>query len=305
MNYQEQILADCQQLEHITSVGLEELADSHQLIGKQWYALGLEDDNSDAEKDLANKKGIVARVVERIVSFMKSIAEKIAKWYQRCKAMILRFFRKDEVNPKQVVERFASLSHGLNDVDVGIILNELNVKVKHSLAEVIDITYNRPFYLLYADYRRFSSKSSDIAQFQAHEKFFTDFKGNVGRLKAVALKNKIYENADDIIRQFLLKDTNLTIIERVCIDFKEIETVQEQTTAAFEKILKAVPDYDFSKSADKIAQVQQQIVLKEVSDLLKLSSELALQVNSHLFAVSELMSKITKRRFRKMSFIPH
>ena len=54
---------------------------THTSLNKSWYGLGLESNESDQQKDNASKAGIVRRMVDAIVGFIKRILKKIKDFF--------------------------------------------------------------------------------------------------------------------------------------------------------------------------------------------------------------------------------
>lgn len=72
---------EAQTLEDIFIQEKHNLYNSASLLGKTWYAVGLESVDSDNDKDNANKQGIVRRMIDALVGFIKKIIEKIKAFF--------------------------------------------------------------------------------------------------------------------------------------------------------------------------------------------------------------------------------
>lgn len=296
--YADQIASECRRLEQVVTAGLEELDNSHALLGKPWYGIGLEDNTADQQKDSGNKRNIVLRMIDRILAFIKAIGAKVAEWYRRCKTAITKFFGKEDIDPKAVSKRFDSLAKDLSAETIDQVIASLSESEKKSLAEVVNTDYNKAFNELYNDYKHVVEKSHDIKKFVDNTSFFSGMTEKATALKALAEKNKIYENTD-AIKTFLTGQSGSAVIALVSANFKEVKLISDKTTAELEKLLQQVQNYNFEN------ETHQQATLKLITNLLTVSSDVVSKINAQMFAVSSLMGKIVKRRFKKINVIPH
>ena len=74
---------EAQTLEDIFIQEKHNLYNSASLLGKTWYAVGLESVDSDTDKDNANKQGIVRRMIDAILNFIKRIIEKVKAFFSK------------------------------------------------------------------------------------------------------------------------------------------------------------------------------------------------------------------------------
>ena len=74
---------EAQALEDIFIQEKHNLYNSASLLGKTWYAVGLESVDSDTDKDNANKQGIVRRMIDAILNFIKRIIEKVKAFFSK------------------------------------------------------------------------------------------------------------------------------------------------------------------------------------------------------------------------------
>lgn len=67
------IALEAQALENVFVQAKLEYHHTPAMLGKKWYSVGLESIDSDKEKDTANKQGVIRRMIDAIVAFVKRI----------------------------------------------------------------------------------------------------------------------------------------------------------------------------------------------------------------------------------------
>lgn len=301
----DQIALECDRLETSVKAGLEEFGETHKLIGKSWYSIGLENNDSDREKDSDNKRNILLRIIDRIVSFIKMIGTKIAEWYHKCKAAILKFFGKEQLDPRNVSQRFDLLVKSISQTDIKAIIGSTSELDKKTFAEILNSDYNQAFKTLYSEYKQIKNKIHNADQFAENYHFFTEFKEKSLSLKNIAIKNKIYETADVSLNKLLHGQGNSGNVEEISSDFNEINNVYTGNATQLEKLLKEVPNHDFTKLDGSDPDKKKQDVVRLISDVIKIDGEIVLRVNHRMAAVTTLMRKIVKNNFKKINIIPH
>lgn len=304
-DYAGEIALECEKLEQVVKLGLEEYTDSYQMLGKSnWYSLGLENDESDRQKDTTNKRNILLRIIDSVVNFIKMIGKKIAEWFRACKAAIMRFFGEEKVDGQQLAARVDLLVDGLKPEQAAEIIGKLSKESKEALAEILDKDYGNTFRTLYADYKKIGEKCDNVAKFVSNEQFFTEFKFNARDLKAILKDNKVYENADDSLKKLLTGQGQADRIKEASTAFNEISTFHEKATSKLEHLLKQIPDAELEVAEGSNIDAKRQEMVKLISDLLKIDGEIVLKVNSHMQAISMLMAHVVKYRAKRLVFIP-
>lgn len=81
--FADSLALEAQVLEDIFTQEKHNLHNSASLLGKPWYAVGLESIDSDTDKDNANKQGIVRRMIGAILNFIKRIIEKVKAFFSK------------------------------------------------------------------------------------------------------------------------------------------------------------------------------------------------------------------------------
>ena len=81
--FADSLALEAQVLEDIFTQEKHNLHNSASLLGKPWYAVGLESVDSDTDKDNANKQGIVRRMIGAILNFIKRIIEKVKAFFSK------------------------------------------------------------------------------------------------------------------------------------------------------------------------------------------------------------------------------
>lgn len=79
----EDIALEAQAIDSVLTKERLKLQSSHALLGKSWYAVGLESNDSDIERDNANKQGIIRRMIDVVLNFIKRIIEKIKAFFAK------------------------------------------------------------------------------------------------------------------------------------------------------------------------------------------------------------------------------
>lgn len=301
----EQIALECDKLEASVCVGLEELGSTHKLLGKSWYSIGLENNDDDKQHDSSNKRNILLRIIDKIVAFIKMIGAKIAEWYHKCKAAILRFFGKEQIDPRNVSKRFDLLVKSIAPKDIDAIIASTSELDKRTFAEILDINYNKAFKDVYSEYKQIKDKIHSADQFAEHYHFFAEFKTKAGELRDIAQKNKIYENMDESFKKLLHGQGNSGNVEELSSDFNEINATYTGNAAQLEKLLKEIPNHDFAKIEGSDPDTKRQNVVRLVSDVIKVDGEIVLRVNHRMAAVTTLMRKIVRGNYKKLNIIPH
>ncbi len=300
------IALECDKLESIVTVGLEEFNNSHAALGKSWYALGLEDDASDKQKDGGNKRNILLRLIDRIVAFIKSIGAKIAEWYRKCRAAIMKFFgKKTELDPRNVSKRFDMLVQSLDPKYVDTIISSTSEGEKRVFAEILSRDYNTAFNSLFDDYKALAGKIHNVNQFAENHNFFVEFKKKHAALKDIAEKDKIYEKMDESFNKLLHGQGNSGNVEAITKDFNEINAAYSGNAAQLEKLLKEIPNHSFEHLEGSDDDAKRQSAVRLLSDILKIDGEIVLRVNQRMASVSKLMQKIVKRNYKRLIIIPH
>lgn len=84
MNYEtveKEIQRETAALESLFEQAHKDYYTSPEKLGKSWYAIGLESNDSDVETDSIAKKGIVSRMLTALMNFIKSIVNKIKSFF--------------------------------------------------------------------------------------------------------------------------------------------------------------------------------------------------------------------------------
>lgn len=77
------IALECDALEMAMFSDTQAFHSSANLLGKSWYAVGLESNEKEVQQDNANKGGIVKRMIDSIISFIKRIVERIRAFFSK------------------------------------------------------------------------------------------------------------------------------------------------------------------------------------------------------------------------------
>lgn len=75
------IALECQALETIFSKELNNYHNTPALLGKRWYAIGLESIDSEKIKDSSNKGNVIRRMIDAIVGFIRRLVNKIKTFF--------------------------------------------------------------------------------------------------------------------------------------------------------------------------------------------------------------------------------
>ena len=191
----------------------------------------------------------------------------------------MKFFGKEEIDPKTVVHRFQTLTNSLTSEDADKIIASLSERDRKAFAEMLDSGYDSSFNALYADYKHIDDKGHDLKRFLANQEFFAGIKEKNEELKIIATKNKIYES-NESLKKLLLGQTNVNGVDTASINFKEINSFNAKNTTRLEMILKAIADYPFEENEGANSDQQRQAALKLVSDLLRINGEVVSTVRS-------------------------
>ena len=122
----ESIALEAQAIDAVLSEERRKLQERHELLGKSWYALGLESNDSDVEKDNANKQGIIHRMIDVVLNFIKRIIEKIKS-----------FFAKKDMKKTEDAKEFIKNYSGPTDEQLVATVNKL-VKEEQPAMESYD-----------------------------------------------------------------------------------------------------------------------------------------------------------------------
>lgn len=68
-------------LEHVLDNHSNQYYTSATMLGKKWYGIGLEDNESANQKDDTNKKGIIRRMLDTILAFIGRIVTKVKEFF--------------------------------------------------------------------------------------------------------------------------------------------------------------------------------------------------------------------------------
>lgn len=72
---------DIAALEALCDQHLNEYHKTPTLQGKKWYGLGLEDSESSNQKDDANKKGVIRKMIDALIEFMSRMIKKVKEFF--------------------------------------------------------------------------------------------------------------------------------------------------------------------------------------------------------------------------------
>ena len=100
----ESIALEAQAIDRVLSEERRKLQERHALLGKSWYALGLESNDSDVEKDNANKQGIIHRMIDVVLNFIKRIIEKIIERNEKTGELLKKVRDTIDYDTKEQVE---------------------------------------------------------------------------------------------------------------------------------------------------------------------------------------------------------
>lgn len=298
-----QIALECRKLETAVRVGLEGYDNTHLLLGKQrWYSIGLEDNDADKEKDAGNKRNVLLRIIDSIVAFIKAVGKKIAEWYRACKAAILKFFGKEAVPPEQVSKRFDVLVEGLTEKQVNEITKSVSKETKNALVEIFSKEYSDAFHALYAECKEIRGKADSVDKFSANYEFFTQFRVKSHELKDIAKKNTIYED-ELLLKKLLTGKGYAEKVKDIMAIFSEISAVHDANTDKLEQLLKKIPDDQLERVEGSNPDSKRRDAVNLISEVLKIEADLVLKVNSHMQAISMLMTHVMKYRFKSVVII--
>lgn len=73
MNLDKEVAA----LEQLFVTEAKEYYTTPSILGKKWYGLGLEDNEANNQKDGANKKGIINRMIDAVIEFIRKLVKRI------------------------------------------------------------------------------------------------------------------------------------------------------------------------------------------------------------------------------------
>ncbi len=304
-DYAGEIALECLNLETTLTTGLEDYNNTYRLLGKKsWYSLGLESTDAERDKDSANKRNILLKIIDGIVNFIKMIGRKIVEWYRACKAAILKFFGGEKVDPSQVSTRFETMIAGLKPEEADEIIGKLSQESKGFLSEILNKDYSDEFFPLYGDYKKLAPKASGVRQFCQNYESFTDFKEKADRLKEIAKESGIHENADTVLKQALTGQGHTERIKDIAVLFNEVNFVHADNAAKFEAVLNKIPNDDLlGVLGDANIDNKRREAVKLISDVLKIDGEIVMKINGYMQAVSMLMTYLVKYRFSKVSII--
>lgn len=71
---------EAQVMEDFHARATEDYQNTHTIMGKHWYALGLESNEEDQQKDQGHKSSILVRVIDALIAFIKRILQMILKF---------------------------------------------------------------------------------------------------------------------------------------------------------------------------------------------------------------------------------
>lgn len=300
-DFASEIALECEKLESVLKLGLEEYDNSSSLLGKSWYAMGLESNDDDKNKDSENKKNILLRLVEKILNFIKTIGQKIASWFKACKAAIVKFFGDDKIDPKLVGERFTTLIDGLNSDDAALLVTKISQEGKTYLAELLNTEYAKTFSSLYQSFKVIKDKTDSVQKFSQNEEFFVHLKEMSGKLKTIATSGKIYDNVDESLKALLSGKNAESSIKEASAMFAEANSVHEAHIYKLERLLKNIPSEDLD--GDNPDTKRRELV-NLIADVIKIDGEVVLKANHYMQAIAMLMTYIVKYRLKKTVIIP-
>lgn len=75
------VALECDALERVFSQETLNYHRTPELLGKQWYAVGLESNDVDTVKDSGNKQNLIQRLIEYIRGFIATVIERIKKFF--------------------------------------------------------------------------------------------------------------------------------------------------------------------------------------------------------------------------------
>lgn len=304
-DYAGEIAIECDKLDNTLFAAMEEYSTSAVSLGKNWYAIGLEDNAEDKESDSKGKRNILLRVIDKIVEFVKMIGKKIAEWFVACKTAIVRFFADEKIDPVEVAARLSLLVHGLAKEDADKIISKLSVENKNFLAEILDKDYNKTFTDMYQHFAQLGEKCANVGKLTPNTTaFFAEFKTLSSELKETAAKGKIYETADEAMLKLLTGSTPVEAIRNVTIIFNRTEMIHKDNTSKLENLLKKIPEDDLSHIEGDNPDAKRQEMVKLIADVIKVNGDIVHKVNNQMQAVAMLMTYVVKYRARKVIFLP-
>lgn len=300
-----EIALECEKLEKTLFVGMEEYSDSAVYVGgAKWYSIALEDSDSGQEKDDEGKRNILLRLIDKIIEFIKMVGKKIVEWFQACKAAIVKFFTKDNIDPAAVASRFGILIEDFGSDSITKFIAKLSKENKDALAEVLSPEYNKAFNALYADFTKLGEKASNVVKFAVNRDALVEFKDRYAELKSIADKGNIYETVDVVLKKLLSSEGNNEAIKNVTTNFTAAGNIHNSNVSALERLLKQIPDDDLvGIEVDNIA-IKRQDAVRLISDVIKVNSDIVMKINNHMQAVTVLMTNIVKFRSRQAAYIP-
>jgi hypothetical protein len=297
------IAVECNSIEYALSAALEEFDTSSKLIGTSWFSVGLENADDAKEVDGVNKRNILLRIIDKIIGFIKMVGTKIVEWFRRCKAAIAKFFGAEHIEPAHVSERLNIIVEGMTKEDIATLVSTLSTESKTFLAEVIDKDYGDAFYALYNDYRGVGSKCDNLHKFADNYKSLVELKEKSDALKTIAVKKNFQQNGEEILKSFLLSQSNSDRVKGVTSIFNELNAVHDTTVVKLQHLLNRIPDDELSAIEGENVDHKRKEALKLISDILKIDSEIVLKVNSHMQAISMLMSYVVMHRVKHVAGI--
>lgn len=304
-DYAGEIALECANFDNALFAALEDYNNSAMLLGgNKWYSIALEDSDSDKEKNEEGKRNILLRIIDKVVDFIKMIGKKIVEWYRACKAAIIKFFKKDTIDPVQVAQRFDLLVEDFDPKTAAKLISGMSKDSKAYLAEILSTEYAKVFSKIYEDFLKIGEKSNSVKQFISSHDFFSEFKEHSSQLKLIAQKNSIYEGVDESLKKLLAGSIGKDVIKNVITNFNTADAVHKTNAAHLEKLLKQIPQDDLEGLDGDNPAVKRQNAVKLISDVIKVNSEIVLKVNNHMQAAVMLMTLIVKTRARKVSYIP-
>jgi hypothetical protein len=304
-NYGSEIALECDRLERTLRVGLEEYDNSALLLGKNaWFAVALENNDHDKTQDANNKKNILMSLIEKVVNFIKMIGQKIVEWYRACKQAILKFFGKENIDPRLVQTRFGTLIEGLTVQDATKLVAAMSKESKNYLAEVLDKDFSTAFLVHYSVYKKIGDKCDNTTKFAQNYAFFNHYREGAAELRTIAQKNKIYESVDDLLIDIISGKQSSSNVEAVSNIFNEITAVQDSHTVKLERLLKYIPGEDLDALPGDNPDVKRRDMVNLISEVIKINADVVMKINHYMQAISMLMTYVVKYRSKRAIYIP-
>lgn len=303
-DYAGEIALEHAKLDKTLFLALEEYDNTAVLVGgKKWYSVGLENNDNAKEKNEVEKRNVLLRLIDKVIEFIKMIGKKIVEWYRACRDAIVKFFTKDNIDPAAVAARFDLLVENFSDADATKLIARMSKENKAFLAEILSSDYSKAFTELYSYFAKTGEKANNVSQFVSGNSFFKEFIQKSDELKNIAQKSGIYDNVDETLKK-LLASGGKEAIKSVTTNFNAVGTIHKTNIDRLEKLLKQIPNDALDGiDGDDLATKRREVV-KLISDIIRINSEIVLKVNNHMQASVMLMTLVVKTRTHKVAYLP-